>query len=123
MVLRRHGQGHHRSAAWGGSTSDIVGARRRSLSATTNQFLLSLVPGKLFSGVERELTFGLGLVVGREILLELGMQMLGKLVVLARMKGYLLDKTLGKLLGGGRVRRDTKVRGELRARRGHDRGR
>jgi hypothetical protein len=93
------------------------------LSATTKQFLLSLIPGKVFSGVERELAFGLGLVVGREILLELGMQMLGKLVVLTRMKGNLLDKALGKLLRGGRVRGDTEVRGELRARRGHDRSR
>lgn len=120
-ALRRHGQGHHRSAAWGRSTSDVVRARRRSLSATTKQLLLSLVPGKVFSGVERELTFSLGLVVGREILLELGMQMLGKLIVLTRVKGHLLDETLGELLRGGRVWGDTKVRSELRTKCGHDR--
>lgn len=98
-----------------------MGARRRSLSTTTKQFLLSLVPRKVFSGVERELALGLGLVVGREILLELGMQMLSKLVVPTRVKSHLLDETLGELLRGGRVWRDTKVRSELCARRRHDR--
>ena len=115
----RHNQGHHRSAAWGRSTSDIVGARRWSLSATTKQLLLSLVPGKVFSGVERELALGLSLVVGRKILLELGMQVLGKLVVLTRVKSHLLDETLGELLRSGRVWGDTKARSELRARRVH----
>jgi hypothetical protein len=84
-----------------GSQSPARVIEGRSHSIASKELLLSLVAGKMFTSVERELAFGLGLMLRRKVLLELGMQMLGQLVVLTRMQCDLLHKTLCELLWRG----------------------
>lgn len=97
--------------------SDAV---RRPLTTIAKEFLLSLVSGKMVSGMEGKLALGLCLVAGREILLELRIELLGQLVMLARMQRNLLYKTLSKLFRCRGVGRDTEMGSQLRSGRGYD---
>lgn len=97
-----------------GSRMDAIGAMpigtwlRRSL-ATSQKLLLSLVTCKVLSSKHRKETLGLGLVVRREMLLELGIQLLSKFIVLTWVERDLLHKALRKNLGCRRVRGITKM--------------
>lgn len=91
------------------SAAMSVGAWLRRSLATPQKLLLSLIACKVISGIHRKKTLGLGLVVRREMLLELSIQLLSKFVVLTWVKCDLLHKTLCKNLGRGRIGGITKM--------------
>jgi hypothetical protein len=81
-----------------------IGMATTSLDARVFQkLLLPLITCKVLPSMNRELPLRLSLMMRWEILLELSMQTLCKLVVLTGMQCDLMNEPLGKLLWCGRV--------------------